>query len=372
MNENRRTVVQVGTQLTKGQADRLPVDEIVVTVEHSEPVDISALLLNAEGRVRDNADLIFYNQSSGPGVRLLSDGPQLRIASAALPADVAHVRLVVSLADPEDRFGDSAPPRLVVSDPGGRVVFEYIVDGLGAEPAAIVADLDRADGGWQVRPLGHGFPAGFQALVSAHGVGVGAGADDLPYRGPAVLAPGQEVALDQIRKGELSLVKMGVGWDPMKVHGPRGLRPLEIDLDASALLFVGRTLVDVAFYHQLSSRDGAVRHSGDNLTGDGKGDDEVITVDLSRLPAQVSAVVFVVTSYAGHTFERIHNGYWRMIDGATSAELARGNLHGGGPHTGMVVSKVYRDGSTWRVASIGSPIQAGHPVEAVPLVASSL
>ncbi len=187
-----------------------------------------------------------------------------------------------------------------------------------------------------------------------------------------MLAPGQEVTLNQIRKGELSMVKMGVGWDPMKVHGPRGLRALEIDLDASALLFVGTTLVDTAYYQQLSSRDGAVRHSGDNLTGDGKGDDEVITVDLARLPVQVSTVVFVVTSYAGHTFERIRNGYWRLVDGATAAELARGNLRGGGPHTGMVVAKVYRDGPVWRVASIGTPIQAGHPVEAVPLVIPNL
>ncbi|WP_227982136.1 TerD family protein [Nocardia spumae] len=362
----------MAAQLTKGQVDRLTHDDVVVSVRHSEPVDVSALLLNSAGKVRNESDLIFYNQSAAHGVRLASGRPELSIGLRSLPSDVEHVRIVASLADQEDRFGGYPPLQLTVADQAGNAMYEYTVDGLDTEPAVIVADLDRVGSSWQVRPLGHGFAAGFAALVTAHGVNVGAAADELPYRGPAVLAPGQEVSLSQIRKGELSMVKMGVGWDPMKVHGPRGLRALEIDLDASALLFVGQTLVDVAFYQQLSSRDGAVRHSGDNLTGDGKGDDEVITVDLARLPQQVSAVVFVVTSYAGHTFERIRNGYWRMVDGSTTAELARGNLRGGGAHTGMVVAKVYRDGTAWRVASIGTPIQAGHPVEAVPLVAPEL
>jgi stress response protein SCP2 len=176
------------------------------------------------------------------------------------------------------------------------------------------------------------------------------------------------VALHEIRKGELAMVKMALGWDPISVHGARGPRKLQIDLDASALLFVGHNLVDAAFFQQLSARNGTVRHSGDNLTGEGRGDDEVITVDLARLPPQITAVVFVVTSYAGHTFERVRNAYWRMVDGTTEAELARGNLRAGGPHTGMVAAKVYRDDGIWRLASIDEPIQAGHPVEAVPLV----
>ncbi|AHH18845.1 TerD domain-containing protein [Nocardia nova SH22a] len=362
----------MAAQLTKGQVDRLTHDDVVVSVRHSEPVDVSALLLDSAGKVRDETDLVFYNQTAAHGVRLASDRPELSIGLRSLPPEIEHVRIVVSLADPEARFGDHEPALLAVSDRAGNPVYEYSVEGLGEESAVIVADLDRVGSSWQLRPLGHGFPAGFAALVTAHGVPVGQASEQLPYRGPAVLDPGQEVALNHIRDGELSMVRMGVGWDPMKVHGPRGLRPLEVDLDASALLFVGKTLVDTAYYQQLSSRDGAVRHSGDNLTGDGKGDDEVITVDLARLPAQVSAVVFVVTSYAGHTFERIRNGYWRLVDGSTTAELARGNLRGGGAHTGMVVAKVYRDGSVWRAASIATPIQAGHPVEAVPLVMPSL
>ncbi|WP_024805199.1 TerD family protein [Nocardia sp. BMG51109] len=364
----------MAAQLTKGQVDRLAVDDITVSVQHSAPVDIAALLLDSSGRVRGENDLVFYNQPTGPGLRLVPGSPVLSVGLAHLPPEIAHVRIAVALEDEQSHFGDYPPPTVRIEDATGNLVYEYVIDDLGQDPAVIAFDLDRVGADWQVRVLGHGYPAGFAALVTAHGVTIGSAESEAAYVGAAVLDPGQEVALTDVRKGgDLSLVKMAVGWDPMKVHGPRGMRELEIDLDASALLYVGQNLVDVAFYDHLSSRNGAVRHSGDNLTGEGKGDDEVITVDLGRLPQQVSTLLFVVSSYAGHTFERIRNGYWRMVDGSTNAELARGNLHGGGPHTGMVVAKVYRDSSgNWRVAAIGAPIQAGHPVEAVQQVSPYL
>jgi stress response protein SCP2 len=359
----------VAAQLTKGQVDRLAVDDIVVSVLHSEPVDVSALLLNSAGRVRGENDLIFYNQPTGPGVRLVPEQSALAIGLRSLPPDIDHVRVALALGDPRSRFGDYPPPTVRIDDTAGNLVYEYVIDGLGAESAVIAFDLDRAGAAWQLRVLGHGYPAGFAALVRAHGVPVGEpGAAEQIYRGPATLRPGQEVALHEIRKDGLSLVKMALGWDPIRVNGPRGMREVRIDLDASALLFIGHDLVDVVFYQQLSSHDGAVRHSGDNLTGEGKGDDEVITVDLVRLPQQVTAIVFVVTSYAGHTFERVRNSFWRMVDGSSNAELVRGNLRVGGANTGMVVAKVYRDGGDWRLMAIGAPIQAAHPVETISQV----
>ncbi|MCM6772364.1 TerD family protein [Nocardia sp. CDC159] len=357
----------MAAQLTRGQVDRLTVDDIVVAVRHSEPVDVAALLLDAAGRVRGEGDLIFYNKPTGPGLRLMpGDEPALALELRRVPADVDHVRVVVTLDDRQAHFGDYPPTELRIVDPAGNMLYQYLIEGLGPESTVIAFDLDRVGADWQVRVLGHGYAAGFEALVKAHGVPIGGvPGEQWVYRGPAVLNPGQEISLQEIRKGELTMVKLGLQWDPVKVHSARGLRDVEIDLDASALLFVGHDLVDFAFYYQLSSRNGAVRHSGDNVTGEGKGDDEIITVDLSRLPAQVSSLVFVVTSYAGHTFERLRNAFWRLIDGTTNAELARGNLRAGGQHTGMIVAKVYRDDATWRLAAIGEPIQAGHPVEAV-------
>jgi stress response protein SCP2 len=95
-------------------------------------------------------------------------------------------------------------------------------------------------------------------------------------------------------------------------------------------------------------------------------------VHLTNLPQRVTAVVFVVTSYAGHTFERVRNSFWRLVDGNSKAELVRGNLRSGGTHTGMVVAKVYREGTLWKLQAIGAPIQAGHPVEAVAQVTQFL
>ncbi|MGF6884402.1 stress response protein SCP2 [Nocardia sp. GAS34] len=360
----------MAAQLTKGQIDQLTVDDLTVSVRHAEAIDVSALLLNGAGRVRGENDLVFYNQPAGPGVRLASGQPGMSIALRALPPDIDHVRVVLTLEDPQAHFGDYPAPWVRIEGAGGRMVYEYEIDELDQESTVIAFDLDRVGASWQLRVLGHGYPAGFAALVMGHGVHIGpaGGQDDGAYRGPAVLEAGQEVALHEIRKGELAMVKMALGWDPVRVHGARGMRKVEIDLDASALLFVGHNLVDAAFFQQLSARNGTVRHSGDNLTGEGEGDNEVITVDLARLPQQVTAVVFVVTSYAGHTFERVRNAFWRMIDGTSGAELARGSLRSGGQHTGMVVAKVYRDDGIWRLGAIGAPIEAGHPVEAVPQV----
>ncbi|WP_067676873.1 TerD family protein [Nocardia miyunensis] len=357
----------MAAQLTKGQIDHLTVGELTVSVQHGEPIDVSALLLNSAGQVRSQRDLIFYNQTTGPGVRLVpGQTPGVFIELRSLPRDVDHVRVILNLADQQAHFGDFGPPIVRVEGPGGNPLYEYVIDDLGREGVVVALDLDRVGGAWQLRMLGHGYDAGFEALVTGHGVRIGPpGQEDLGYRGPAELNPGQEVSLHHVRNGELTLVKMALGWDPVRQIG---MRKVEVDLDATALIFAGRNVVDAASFLQLSSRSGAARHSGDNVDGSGAGDDETITVDLARLPQQVTAVVFVVTSYKGHTFERVREAFWRLDDGVAGMQLARGNLRAGGAHTGMIVAKVYRDGSTWRVASIGVPIQATHPVEAVPEV----
>lgn len=155
-------------------------------------------------------------------------------------------------------------------------------------------------------------------------------------------------------------------------------REAEIDLGASALIFAEHQLVAAAFYGQLTSKDGAVRHQGDNLTGEGEGDDEVIAVNLTRLPAHVTAVVFVVTSYAGHTFERVRNAFWRLVDDATNTELARAKLRVGGAHTGMVVAKVRRAEGVWQFPSARrthpsrTPGRSRHPTGPIPLTATTV
>jgi len=170
------------------------------------------------------------------------------------------------------------------------------------------------------------------------------------------LQKGQTVRLDKTGGGTLTRVTMGLGWDVAKKKGLFGFLGGggdDIDLDASCLLFAGRQLADQVWFRQLRSKDGAVTHSGDNLTGAGDGDDETITVDLSRLPASVTALVFTVNSFRGDTFDRIDNAFCRLVDATTGQEMARYDLTGAGSHTGQVMAQLVRQGAGWEMKALG-------------------
>ncbi|WP_169817778.1 TerD family protein, partial [Rhodococcoides kroppenstedtii] len=165
-------------------------------------------------------------------------------------------------------------------------------------------------------------------------------------------------------------VSVGLGWDVRTTTGT------DFDLDASAIaLGTDKKLASdqhVVYFGQLRWKDGSIVHAGDNLTGDGEGDDEVITVDLTRVPAQVTSIVFIVTSYRGQTFEQVANAFTRLVDAPVGSELARFTLQGGMPYTGLVMAKVYRADGTWKLQAIGDGIQAKHAGEALPQLAPYL
>ncbi|MFB6398642.1 TerD family protein, partial [Polymorphospora sp. 2-325] len=185
---------------------------------------------------------------------------------------------------------------------------------------------------------------------------------------PVSLSKGERVSLRKENGVQLTLVRMGLGWDPIKRRGLFGSREIDVDLDASAILFADQQPVDIAFYNQLRSKDGSIAHTGDNRTGDGDGDDESIIVDLARVPAHVTTVLFVVTSYQGHTFEQVEAAFCRLVDETTRQELARYTLSGGVGTTGMVMAKVYREGGVWKMMAIGEPVQGRQPLELIPML----
>jgi tellurium resistance protein TerZ len=170
------------------------------------------------------------------------------------------------------------------------------------------------------------------------------------------LSKGQRVSLAKPGGGTLTQVRMGLGWDAVKKRGLfGGLKTQSIDLDASALLFdASGALVDQVWFRQLSSKDGSVRHTGDNRTGAGEGDDESILVDLTAVPAAVTTLVFVVNSFTGQSFAQIENAFCRLVDTTTDAELARYDLSGSGSHTAQIMAKVTRDGGGWAMTAIGA------------------
>jgi stress response protein SCP2 len=178
------------------------------------------------------------------------------------------------------------------------------------------------------------------------------------------LTKGQELVLATEAGQPLDRLMLGLGWDKERTAGFMGTGAPEVDLDASAVAFADGQLADLAFYNNLQTRDGSVVHLGDNLTGRGEGDDEVITVDLSRVHPKIDTVFFMVSSYHGHTFEWIANAYVRLVDDH-DVELARFTLTGGMPQTGMAMAKIFRDGEQWKLRAIGEGIAVKIPTESV-------
>lgn len=179
---------------------------------------------------------------------------------------------------------------------------------------------------------------------------------------PVSLSKGQKVDLTKGNPG-LSKIIVGLGWDTNKYDGGA-----DFDLDASAFLCGESGKVnsdsDFIFYSNLKHSSGAVEHTGDNLTGEGDGDDEVIKVNLALVPANVSKIAFTVTIYEAESrrqnFGQVSNAYIRIVDETTGAELIRYDLgEDFSIETAIVVGELYRNNGEWKFNAIGSGFQGG-------------
>jgi stress response protein SCP2 len=187
------------------------------------------------------------------------------------------------------------------------------------------------------------------------------------------LQKGQRVDLTKGNPG-LSKIMVGLGWDPAATGGRGGglLSSLfggggnsgpSVDCDASVILLNEsdklRANSDVVYFGNLKSSEGSVQHSGDNLTGDGMGDDEQIHIELSRIPASVHKLVFVVNIYdcikRKQHFGMIKNAFIRIENPVNREELIRYNLSDDySGKTSLIVGEIYRNGSDWKFAAVGN------------------
>ncbi|MFL6076043.1 MAG: TerD family protein [Mycobacteriales bacterium] len=176
------------------------------------------------------------------------------------------------------------------------------------------------------------------------------------------LTKGGNVSLTKEAGGTLSAVTVGLGWDARTTDGA------QFDLDASALLVKadGKVLSDkhFIFYGNLASPENAVVHSGDNLTGQGAGDDEQIKVSLGAVPADVDKIVFPVSVYEadkhGQNFGQVRNAFIRVVNDADGSELARYDLsEDASTETAMVFGELYRNGAEWKFRAVGQGYSAG-------------
>ena len=181
------------------------------------------------------------------------------------------------------------------------------------------------------------------------------GAPAAPARGTVNLDKGrvslrknERVSLVKTGAPALNRIQLGLGWDP--AQGSKS-----IDLDASAIVLnaAGKD-IDLAWFMSKKACKGAVQHQGDNVTGQGDGDDEVILVELDKLPAEAAAIVFTINSFSSHKFTDIKNAYCRLVDTTTRAELVRFDLTDSKPSTGVFMCVLRRAGAVWEMEALGS------------------
>ncbi len=179
---------------------------------------------------------------------------------------------------------------------------------------------------------------------------------------PINLSKGQKVDLTKGNPG-LKNIMVGLGWDVNAFDTGAGF-----DLDASAFMISENgkcpTEKEFIFYGNLAHESESVKHMGDNLTGEGEGDDEQIQIDLSKIPAGISKVAFTVTIYDSETrrqnFGQVSNAFIRIVDEATNTELIRYDLgEDFSIETAVVVGELYRHNGEWKFNAIGSGFQGG-------------
>lgn len=423
--------------MTPGSNIPLSVARVAVDVAAPVRLDVSGLLISANGKVRSDADFIFYNQPNGPGVTYRSGGgtaaDAITVDTAAVPADVEKIVITASPDSAGASFAGSEPTATIRDADGGAVLATFTPPRLGSETALVVAEVYRRGGGWKVRAVGQGYANGLAGIATDFGVTVeepaapqpttpqpatpqppappagavppappapltapappawpqpapvpppppavqppppavppaggpagpagfaeptaaaappafGAGRINLD-KGRVNLAKNQSVSLVKGGKPLLTGVRMALGWEP--AHRGRS-----VDLDASVIAYgPQRNLVQYCYFGRLHILNGAIRHSGDNLTGRGGGDDEVITVQLGDLPPEVTGLVFTVNSFSGQKFNHVAKAYCRLLDAATGEEMVRFDLTHAEPRTGVMMAKLIRQYSgEWEMTALG-------------------
>lgn len=174
------------------------------------------------------------------------------------------------------------------------------------------------------------------------------------------LQKGQRIDLTKGNPG-LNNIIVGLGWDTNKYDGQA-----DFDLDASAFLLdaTGKVSKDTNFVYYGNLKTTGVEHTGDNLTGEGEGDDEQIKVDLKAVPADIEKIAFTVTIYEAEarkqSFGQVSNAFIRVVNASTNQELVRYDLgEDYSIETAIVVAELYRNGGEWKFNAIGSGFAGG-------------
>ncbi|UUU27940.1 TerD family protein [Streptomyces sp. DSM 40750] len=395
--------------MTPGSNIPLPAPRVAVDVAAPVRLDVSGLLLTADGKVRSDDDFIFYNQPTGPGVTYRSGGgttpDSITVDTTAVPPGIEKIVVTASPDAAGQTFQGVEPTATIRNAADGSVIATFTPPQLSTETAVVIVEIYLRNGAWKARAVGQGYANGLAGIATDFGVTVeepapapaqttpvappvptmqppvappappldprvtAPPAPAAPPAAPAAPAPGagkinldkgrvslqknQTVSLVKGGRPLLSQVKMGLGWEP-------AYRGKDIDLDASVIAYgPQRNHIDSCYFGKLSIVNGAIKHSGDNLTGEGGGDDEVIVVDLGRLPQEVTGLVFTVNSFSGQKFTEVAKAYCRLLDAATGEELVRFDLTSAEAQTGVMMAKLIKQFSgEWEMTAMGDFVKS--------------
>lgn len=177
------------------------------------------------------------------------------------------------------------------------------------------------------------------------------------------LQKGGNISLTKSEPG-LEKIIVGLGWDARMTDGSG------FDLDASVFLLTAagkvRSDYDFIFYNNRKSQDGSVEHLGDNTTGVGEGDDEVVRIDLMNVPQEITRLVFAVSIYEAENrkqnFGMVSSAFMRVLNNATRSEISRYDLsEDASLETSMIFGEVYRHGTEWKFKAVGQGFRGGFP-----------
>ncbi|GCB50407.1 TerD family protein [Streptomyces sp. NL15-2K] len=393
--------------MTPGSNIPLPAARVTVDVTAPVRLDVSGLLLTADGKVRSDDDFIFYNQPAGPGVTYRSGGgtspDAITVDTSAVPPGIEKIVVTASPDAAGQTFQGIEPTATIRNADDNSVLATFTPPQLGTETALVIVEVYLRNGAWKARAVGQGYANGLAGIATDFGVSVEEPAPAAPAQpvaappptlqtpvappappmdprvaappapaapaAPPAPAPGtgkinldkgrvslqknQTVSLVKGGRPLLSQVKMGLGWEP-------AFRGKDIDLDASVIAYgPQRNHIDSCYFGKLSIVNGAIKHSGDNLTGEGGGDDEVIVVDLGRLPQDVTGLVFTVNSFSGQKFTEVAKAYCRLLDAATGEELVRFDLTNAEAQTGVMMAKLIKQFSgEWEMTAMGDFVKS--------------
>lgn len=317
------------------------------------------------------------------------------VDTTAVPPGIEKIVVTASPDAAGQTFQGVEPTATVRNADDGTALATFTPPQLGGETALVVIEIYRRNGAWKARAVGQGYANGLAGIATDFGVSVEEPAAPAATPAPAAAAPvaapvdpriappapaappappaappaaAGKINLDKGRvnlqknqtvslvKGGaplLSKVKMGLGWEP-------AFRGKDIDLDASVIAYgPNRNHLDSCYFGKLTILNGAIKHSGDNLTGEGAGDDEVIVVDLGRIPAEATGLVFTVNSFTGQKFNEVAKAYCRLIDAATGEELVRFDLTGAEPQTGVMMAKLIKQFTgEWEMTAMGEFVKS--------------